>query len=244
MKTGRGRAVVATAFLPEADRLRAQLVDLGFEEVACASNGLQALRCVKDRRPDALVADAVMPSLDGVGLILRINETPLTVIPAAALLTAPGMKVRDARIAGLCAVLEKPTETAALESALNAMVPEKRPVNAQMRARAESILKYLGVPEHPGREYLTRAILIARQDARFLSALTMRLYPAVAEIYGKDQRHVERAMRHVIDAAWRSGEMEAQYKIFGDTIDARRGNPTCGEMIAQVADILRWEGHA
>ena len=65
-----------------------------------------------------------------------------------------------------------------------------------------------------------------------------------AKEFGADARHVERAIRHVIDVAWRSGEMEAQYKIFGDTIDAKRGSPTCGEMIAQIADILRWEGRA
>ena len=50
------------------------------------------------------------------------------------------------------------------------------------------------------------------------------------------------AMRHAIDVAWRTGEIEQQQAIFGDTIDARRGKPTCGEMIALLADILRWEG--
>jgi hypothetical protein len=46
----------------------------------------------------------------------------------------------------------------------------------------------------------------------------------------------------VIEVAWRTGEIDEQARIFGDTIDARRGRPTCGEMIAQLADILRWEG--
>ena len=49
-------------------------------------------------------------------------------------------------------------------------------------------------------------------------------------------------LRHVIDAAWRTGEIEQQHRLFGDTIDARRGKPTCGEMIAQLAEELRWEG--
>ena len=50
------------------------------------------------------------------------------------------------------------------------------------------------------------------------------------------------AICHVIDCAFRTGEIERQHRIFGDTIDARRGKPTGGEMIAQLADILRWEG--
>ena len=81
-------------------------------------------------------------------------------------------------------------------------------------------------------------------DSRLLRALTTRLYPSIAIEFGVERRHVERAMRHTIDEAWRSGEMEAQYRLFGDTIDAKRGSPTCGEMIARIADILRWEGKA
>ena len=69
-----------------------------------------------------------------------------------------------------------------------------------------------------------------------------RLYPAVAGHAGMTPAQAERAIRHVIDAAWRTGQIEQQNRIFGDTIDARRGKPTSGEMIAQLAEELRWEG--
>ena len=75
-----------------------------------------------------------------------------------------------------------------------------------------------------------------------LVALRAALYPAIARSTGLTAEQVERAIRHVIDGAFRSGAIEEQHKIFGDTIDARRGKPTSGEMIAQLADILRWEG--
>lgn len=244
MRAKRRRAVVATPFPEEADRLCALLSALGYTETIRASDGLEALRCVAGMRPDALIADAVLPSLDGAALIGRIAEMPLNVVPAMVLLTVPGMTAAAGRTGGLCAVLERPVKEAELEAALDSMAPERRPVSDTTKKRAEAILESLGVPGHPGREYLLRAILIVRQDARFLNGLTTRLYPAVAETFGVNRRQVERAMSHVIDGAWRSGEMETQYRIFGDTIDARRGNPTCGEMIAQIADILRWEGNA
>ena len=60
---------------------------------------------------------------------------------------------------------------------------------------------------------------------------------------GMTPAQAERAIRYVIDAAWRTGAMEEQNRIFGDTIDARRGRPPCGEMIAQLAEHLRWEGY-
>ena len=66
-------------------------------------------------------------------------------------------------------------------------------------------------------------------------------YPEVARQTGLSPAQVERALRHAIDAAWRNGAIEHQHRIFGDTIDARRGKPTCGEMIAQLAEELRWE---
>ena len=64
--------------------------------------------------------------------------------------------------------------------------------------------------------------------------------------YGVDAGAVLRAPE------WRTGvtvsmsmpKDRAMVTYFGDTIDAKRGSPTCGEMIAQIADILRWEGRA
>jgi len=244
MDVDRRRAVVASAFRSDAMTLCAQLSELGFREVAYAADGFEALGLVRDLRPDALIADAVLPSLDGSALIRRINAMPLTVVPAMVLMIVPGMELCRGRISGACALLEKPTDLQSLSTALASMSPEKRPVDQEVLHEIETILVSLGIPEHPGREYLMRAVWLARQDARMLNALTTRLYPAVAEAYCVNRRQAERAMRHAIDVAWRSGEMEAQYRIFGDTIDARRGNPTCGEMIAQIADILRWEGNA
>ena len=98
------------------------------------------------------------------------------------------------------------------------------------------------MPEHPGRLCLYRAVELCWADRRRLNALRAALYPAIARSTGLTAEQVERAIRHVIDGAFRSGAIEEQHKIFGDTIDARRGKPTSGEMIAQLADILRWEG--
>lgn len=244
MRSGKRRAVAASAFRSDTEKLSAQLRELGYDEIACAADGLEAFGLIRDLRPDALVADAVLPALDGTALIGQINTKPLTVIPAAVLMTVPGMQLRGERISGACAVLEKPAALQALSMALESMSPQKRPVDREVLHKIETILVSLGIPEHPGREYLMRAVWLARQDARMLNALTTQLYPVVAEAFCVNRRQVERAMRHVIDVAWRSDEIEAQYRIFGDTIDARRGNPTCGEMIAQIADILRWEGNA
>ena len=238
----RGLAVVATAFPDAALCMRRWLEEAGFSEVICVSNGRIALDTVIRRLPDVLVADAVLPGLDGTSLAERICALPLAVYPAIIVLALPGM--RPAVSEDSFAVIEKPGTAELLLEAIDSMHPLRRVIPAEKRALAEEALKDVGVPEHAGREYLLRAIELVWLDSRLLKSLTTRLYPAVAEQFGVNARSAERAMRHVIDAAWRSGEIEAQYRLFGETIDASRGCPTCGEMIAQIADILRWEGKA
>lgn len=240
MRMPRRRAVIASAMPDEVQKLRAALEEAGFSEIIGTSDGISALRRVQDAPTELVVADAVLPAMDGRTLAEKIAHESHPVMPAVILLAFEGMCPENAADC----VLRKPVSAEMLKNALPALTSEKRKIPAQKRARAMELLKELGVPEHCGREYLVRTIELAWLDSRLLKALTARVYPVVAREAGADERHVIRAVKHVIDEAWRSGEMDAQYKIFGDTIDARRGSPTAGEMIARIAEILRWEGRA
>ena len=213
----------------------------GFAEVISVRDGLSALRRLRERTADALVADAVLPGLDGLGLFRRVLESPLRVHPAMVLALPEGMSAPPHEE---FAAVERPLSVERVRAALESQRPENRAVPEEKRRRAREALSSLGVPNHRGTDCLARAVELAWLDGRYLSALTSRLYPAVGRSFGMDGRAVERAIRYVIDAAWRMGEIEAQYQIFGNTVDARRGSPTCGEMIARIADILRWEGRA
>lgn len=240
MRTLRRRVVIASAMPDEVQNLRAALEKAGFSETVCVSDGISALRRVQDAPTDLVVADAVLPAMDGRMLAERIAQESLPVMPAVILLAFEGMCPKNAADC----VLVKPVHAQTLMNALPALTPEKRRIPDRKRAMALELLKKIGIPEHCGREYLVRAIELAWLDSRLLKALTSRVYPVVAQEAGVDDRHVIRAVKHVIDEAWRSGEMDEQYRIFGDTIDARRGSPTAGEMIARIAEILRWEGRA
>lgn len=234
-----GRAIVASALPEEAKALSSALIDAGFSEVICVSDGLSAIRQAQAKLTDVIIADAVLPVLDGNALARRIYEVPLNVYPAVVLLAAKGMCLKTAEC-----TLEKPVNVDELMKAVDSLRAERRTIPDEKFVRAQQLMDLIGIPQHCGREYLLRAVEIVWLDARLVKSLSKRVYPAVAEKFGADEKHVGRAMRHVIDAAWRGGEMEAQYEIFGDTIDARRGNPTLSEMIARIADILRWEGKA
>lgn len=242
MRASRGRAIAASALPNEAADMREALARIGFSDIVCVFDGLSALKEARRCVTDLILTDAVLPVLDAASVLKRMYCMPLTVYPIVVIAAAPGANLLPEN-AGAC-VLKKPVRESDLRECIGALQPWRRPVSAEKRARAMQALERIGVPDHCGRDYLLRAIEMAWLDARLVSRLTGRLYPAVAEEFGVDRRHVERSMRHVIDAAWRSGEIDAQYKLFGDTIDARRGSPTLGEMIARIADILRWEGKA
>ena len=244
MRSVRKRAVVASVFPAENMRMQWILKAAGFSEVVCVSDGMSALHQAQSMLTDLVVADAVLPVLDGPALAERIPELPLQVYPAVVLLAPSGMCPRKAPYH---CVLDRPGSVETTErfvSEVGSLAPENRPVPEEKSRRIAGMLDRIGIPQHCGRDYLIRAIEMVWLDGRLIKQLTARLYPAVAKQFGADSRHVIRAMRHVIDEAWRSGEMDAQYELFGDTIDARRGSPTLGEMIAQIADILRWEGKA
>ena len=239
MQASDGRVIAASALPEEAAALCGMLRRTGFSEIICVSDGLSVIRQAQSAPVDLVVADAVLPVLDGIAMAERLRNAPLNVHPAVILLSMKGICPGNADC-----VLEKPIRADVLADAVADLAPEKRTVPEGKRLLALGTLERLGVPEHIGRDCLMRAAELVWLDSRLLGRLTARLYPAVAETFGTDSRHVQRAMRHVIDEAWRSGAMEAQNELFGDTIDAGRGSPTLGEMIARIADILRWEGKA
>ena len=237
---------VAAAATPGIRRaLPKVLASAGIELVHMAPDGASAWEALADMRPDLLVADAELAYMDGASLIRRAACTlELPVRPAAILLrwrefVCPYQAELESAGA---VILEKPLNAADFQSAVERL---RNAPPAFLRAeisRMETLLDALGVPAHPGRECLKYAALICAADEGARHALGNRVYPAAGALCGRTAAQAERAMRHAIDRAWQSDKFENQYRIFADTVDAARGQPTCGEMISRLADILRSEG--
>ena len=47
-------------------------------QVVTASHGLEALLCVEDSRPDAILLDIVLPRMDGATVAQKLREDPAT----------------------------------------------------------------------------------------------------------------------------------------------------------------------
>ena len=57
-------------------------------DVESVADGLQALAAARERRPDALLADVMMPGLDGIALVAEIRSDPLLLDLPVLLLSA------------------------------------------------------------------------------------------------------------------------------------------------------------
>ena len=244
METGHARAVIACLDACGARRMAGILDKAGYETAAtvhCVQDVLPALRT---HRPRLLLAEAILPGGDGASLARAVVGASLNLYPHVLLTAMPQLRLPGFDMPeGLgAALLREPLTPAAIRDAVAALEARSTRLPPERDAKLEDLLNRLGVPEHPGRGMLKGAVALCWRDRSRLQNLRDDVYPAAAKSLDGTGTQAERGIRHVIDAAWRTGEIDEQQRIFGDTIDARRGRPTCGEMIAQLADILRWEG--
>lgn len=240
------RTAVAAAASRETRRqivraLSAADVELKF----MSEDGVSALRALANFRPNLLVTEVMLPNMDGISLTKRaLCGFSLPVRPGVILLYESDYPPPEGELfarSGAC-LLSQPVSDETFSSEIKQLCAVAPTFSPEEKARTLRLLKDLGVPAHRGRDYLLTAILLYAADDRLLYNLSSRLYPIISAQYGTSVAQTERAICHVIELAWQSDKYDYQYHIFGDTIDAGRGLPTCGEMISRLADILRSEG--
>ncbi|WP_066873072.1 sporulation transcription factor Spo0A [Clostridium mediterraneense] len=233
--------------------------------VGIANDGLEALELIEEKKPDLVVLDIIMPHLDGLGVLEKLNSSKLDKIPRVIVLSAVGQDKITQRAITLGAdyYVVKPfdmdvfikrirqmfnntisseesnTRQSTLLEMTEAPVSNRRqPMD--LESEITNIIHEIGVPAHiKGYMYLREAITMVVNDMELLSAITKELYPSIAKKYNTTASRVERAIRHAIEVAWGRGQIEAINKLFGYTIHNDKGKPTNSEFIAMVADKLR-----
>lgn len=241
---------ISTAVIATVDRFALQSVAFLLAEsqislIGVARNGMEAIDRLKSLRPELLIADAALPMLSGYKLIERsIGTFCLPVRPSAILLDACAAYTPNAlQLRALGAViLGKPPDQRAFSDAI-AHLRQAKPIFPESEIRiVEKLLEAIGMPDHIGRKLIRSAVLISAHDEAAIGKLMSYLIPRSAEMCAVSTAQAEHAMRHAISLAWQSDKFENQYRIFSDTVDAGRGQPTLSEMISRLADILRLEG--
>ena len=212
-----------------------------FEVTGSTGDGAEALRLVQETKPDLLVLDMILPSLDGMGILRRLDRKDRPQILAISHLVNQQM-VADAGELGASMFICKPYhEEAMVENLTKLMEHRQAPLHTPgLEELVTSIIHEVGVPAHiKGYQYVREAIMITVENMDVSNSVTKVLYPEVAKRYHTTPSRVERAIRHAIEVAWDRGDLETLQRFFGYTVSNTKGKPTNSEFIAMISDRIR-----
>lgn len=225
--------------------------------VGKAKNGEEMCQIIKDKQPDVVLLDLIMPKMDGLTVMDRINhDKTVSKHPYFIVITAVRQEkiTEDAFNKGANYYMMKPFQNEMLLERIRSAGRmshgmETRSSEAASDNRGESLetrvtnmLHEIGIPAHiKGYHYLRDAIMMAVDDMDVLNAITKILYPTVAKKYQTTSSRVERAIRHAIEVAWSRGKLDTLDELFGYTVSNGKGKPTNSEFIALIADTIQLE---
>lgn len=227
--------------------------------VSVAVDGIDAMNKIRDTHPDVAIIDGIMPRLDGLGVLERLQKLDEADRPVTIILSALSQDkvVQKALELGAGYYMVKPFDPDALTQRIRQLMQEQKPLlkpqsavsvpNAayDLETKVTNILHEIGVPAHiRGYHYMREAIIMSVNDMDVLNYITKELYPSIAKKCNTTPSRVERAIRHAIEVAWNRGKVDAIDALFGYTVNNHKGKPTNSEFIALIADRLRLEQKA
>ncbi len=212
-----------------------------FAVIASTGDGNEALRLAGEAKPDILVLDLILPGLDGLSVLSRLEgeQLPLVLVTSSFVTQEVAAQAGDL---GASMFISKPYgEDAMVESLLRLAEKADPRVHAPgLEELVTSIIHEVGVPAHiKGYQYVREAIMITVENMDVINSVTKILYPEVAKRYHTTPSRVERAIRHAIEVAWDRGDLETLQKFFGYTVSNAKGKPTNSEFIAMISDRIR-----
>lgn len=215
------------------------------EAEICECNGESALATLEREKPDVVLLEAFMPGLDALEVKKRYEKNGGQAEFLAAGSFHNDEVERQLMEGGFKYYFIKPFDPEVLvrrvlRTAGESSSAQARWYSGEDEAAVTEILHQIGVPAHiKGYQFLRDAILLTVSDPEYISAVTKRLYPEIAEQNHTTASRVERAIRHAIEVAWDRGDVDTLNRYFGYTIHNLRGKPTNSEFIAMISDKMR-----
>jgi len=237
--------------------------DEGINIVGRATNGEEGYNLIKNTCPDVVLLDLIMPKMDGLTLMEKVNNDysilkhPFFIVTSAI---SNENVIQDSFSNGAGYYMLKPFEMdmivdrvysakrngkkkyGEIKKVIGAYEDKEQYIERNIESDVTAVIHDVGVPAHiKGYQYLREAIILSITDNEMLNSITKILYPTIAKKFQTTPSRVERAIRHAIEVAWNRGKMETIDDLFGYTINAEKGKPTNSEFIALIADKIRLE---
>ena len=235
--------------------------ELDIEVVGKAYNGNDAITMIREKMPEIVLLDLILPGCDGFAVMNNIlNDESLGNHPSFIVISAAVDEriIHETFKLGAVYYFIKPFDNSSLINRIKTIasgvqeeystcpseiIIPKRYVNDDIiEDDTTRMLHELGVPAHiKGYNYLRECIIMAYKEPDVLNCITKVLYPTIAKQHDSTPSRVERAIRHAIEVAWSRGDIQTLTYYFGSTVDKFKGKPTNSEFIALLADRLRLE---
>lgn len=225
--------------------------------VGYADDGAVGYNMILETEPDVVLLDMVLPTLDGLNILDKLNKLSLENHPKIIVISSFGSDnlIAKAASAGADYYMAKPVDLPSLYQRIimlteHFVAPSPSSPSSEtmlqnnpsedLEVTVSNIIKIVGVPAHiKGYQFLRDSIIWTIQDSEIINAVTKELYPGIAKRHNTTASRVERAIRHAIEVAWQRGDLETINKLFGYTIQVSKGKPTNSEFIAMIADKIR-----
>ena len=183
--------------------------DEELEVVGTAKDGEEAWKMIKEKEPDVVLLDIVMPKLDGLGVLDKVNhDASIKKHPSFIMISAIGNEqiTEDAFSYGANYYIMKPFDNdmvikqikQAKKTSESVKSIETRKISAyekfdrqeeqqplgNLEKKVTNIIHEIGVPAHiKGYQYLREAIMMSVDDIEMLNSITKILYPTIAKKY-------------------------------------------------------------
>ena len=224
-----------------------------YEDIEIAGveeDGLKGEKLIREKSPDVVILDIILPGLDGIGLMQKTYERR----PKFIMLSSIKKEeiIASAINSGAEYYMIKPVDNDIVIDRVRQMVDSdilaqnakitdiREKLEVDLESKVTGVIHEVGVPAHiKGYQYLREAIIMTVNNMDLINSITKQLYPTVAKRYNTTPSRVERAIRHAIEVAWDRGDPDVLNSFFGYTIASGKGKPTNSEFIAMIADKLR-----
>ena len=232
--------------------------DKDLKLVGKARNGEDIYHIIRDKQPDVVLLDLIMPKMDGISVMEMIGaDKTVKKQPNFIIVTAIGQEriTEDAFEKGAAFYILKPFRNETILQRIKSSGHAEKsvtpytdytvyaePSEEDLETQGTELLHEIGIPAHiKGYQYLRDAIMMSVDDKEMLNSITKILYPSIAKQHGTTPSRVERAIRHAIEVAWSRGKVDTIDELFGYTVHNGKGKPTNSEFVALIADKIRLE---
>ncbi|MBQ7886760.1 MAG: response regulator [Clostridia bacterium] len=211
------------------------------------TTGVQALEACRKAPPDILVIDAVLPGMDGLGVVESLRRELGERMPRVIGGSQTPFSRRGFLRRGACAVVCVPWEITELKSAiLHEMASMESCIDWETlraaQAQAGALLERMGMHASlKGYGYLCSAAALAYESEARLFSVGREIYERIAVQHHTTRENVERLIRHAVESTMSAARARGVYSLFGNTIDPAKGKPTNAQVIAMLVQRMRVE---